>query len=174
MLSRILPFCFLLSFQFLTIPFSTAQSFAGKWKGTSEGEVGMMTFDKKGYVTFLIDDKPVGGKKFSSEGVDLTMHYAYNEEVEPHTLDFVIAYADGSMELTRMLGIYKFVNEKTLIINMDFKGRARPQAFDDDDKNQVVLTRIKWKAKAEEEAKEEDSTHYSLLTTHYITIPFSL
>jgi 23S rRNA maturation-related 3'-5' exoribonuclease YhaM len=143
MFPQILAFSLWLSFQLITLPSSTAQSFAGKWKGTSEGEVGMMSFDKKGCIAFIIDGKEVGGKKFSSEGVDLTMHYEYNEKVEPHTLDFVISYADGSMELTRMLGIYKFVNDKTLIINMDFHGRSRPEEFDDDDKNQVTLTKIK-------------------------------
>ena len=142
MLLRILPVCLLLSFQLLCFQSSIAQSFKGKWKGTSNGEMGMMTFDKKGYVTFIIGGKTIGGKKFSSEGTDLTMHYEYNEKANPHTMDFVIGLADGSMELTRMMGIYKFVDDKTLIINMDFDGKVRPNAFNEEDKNQITLTKM--------------------------------
>ena len=102
-----------------------------------------MVFDKKGYVTFLKDGNLVGGKSFSSEGVKLTMLYEYSEKADPHTLDFTIAYADGSMELNHMPGIYKFVNENTLIVNMDYKGIARPKKFDENDKNQIILTKVK-------------------------------
>jgi uncharacterized protein (TIGR03067 family) len=143
MFSRILLFCLLLSFQLLALPSSVAQSFKGKWQGTSNGEVGVMTFDKKGYITFIVDGKVIGGKKFSSEGVHLTMRYEFNDKVEPHTLDFIILIADDDMELSRMPGIYKFENEKTLIVNMDFGGNARPKVFDPEDKNQITLTRIK-------------------------------
>jgi len=142
MLQRILPLCLLLSFQFASLHSSTAQSFKGKWKGTSNGEVGTMTFDKKGYVTFIIGGKTIGGKKFSSEGTDLSMKYEFNEKTNPHTLDFVIGLADGSMELTRMKGIYKFVDDKTLIIDMDFEGKMRPNNFNEEDKNQITLTKM--------------------------------
>jgi uncharacterized protein (TIGR03067 family) len=143
MLTRILPVCLFLSFQLIALHSATAQSLKGKWQGTSEGEVGKMTFDKKGYVSFIIDGKPMGGKKFSSEGADLTMRYEYNEKADPHTLDLIITLSDGSMELARMKGIYQFVDDKTLVLNMDFEGNARPKAFNKEDKNQVTLTRIK-------------------------------
>jgi len=143
MTSRLLSFCLLLSFQLIAIRVASAQSFKGQWQGTSEGEVGMMTFDKKGYVSFIIDGQPMGGKKFTSEGVDLTMRYEYNEQKEPHTIDFIISMAEDGMELVRMLGIYKFENAKALIINMDFQGNSRPEAFDEDDINQVKLMKVK-------------------------------
>jgi len=101
----------------------------------------MMTFDKKGYVAFIIDGEKVGGKDYTAEGVKLSMRYEYNEAVEPHTLDFIIFMENE--ELIRMLGIYKFIDKNTFILNMDFEGKDRPLAFDEDDKKQVTLMRVK-------------------------------
>ena len=120
-----------------------AQSLVGKWKGDSNGEVGTMSFDKDGYVTFIMDGEILGGKKFKSEGVELSMRYEFNTKVEPNTLDFVLFSGDETVEFSRMLGIYKFINPKTLIVNMDFEGKARPTAFDHDDVNQIELKKIK-------------------------------
>ncbi len=141
--TRVLAFVLFLGLQLFPISPSTAQSFNGHWQGLSEGEVGKMTFDKKGYVTFIINDQPMGGKKFTSEGIDMTMRYEYDDHVTPHTIDFVLSMAGDGTELTRMLGIYQFVNAKTLIINMDFEGKARPTVFDPEDKNQIQLSKIK-------------------------------
>jgi len=118
-----------------------AQSFKGTWTGESNGEVGTMSFDKKGYVAFIIDGEKVGGKEYIAEGVKLSMRYEYNEAIEPHTMDFIILM--GEEELVRMLGIYKFIDKDTFILNMDFEGKDRPLAFDEDDKNQVTLKKMK-------------------------------
>ena len=53
---------------------------------------------------------------------------------------------DETIEFSRMLGIYKFINAKTLLINMDFEGKSRPLEFDNDDANQIELKRIKGKS----------------------------
>jgi uncharacterized protein (TIGR03067 family) len=118
-----------------------AQSFKGTWQGESNGEIGKITFDKKGYVAFIIDGEEVGGKEYVVEGVKLTMTYEYDESAQPHTLDFIISMENE--EITRMLGIYKFMDKNTLMINMDFDGIARPLEFGEDDKNQVTLKRSK-------------------------------
>ena len=123
-----------------------AQSLVGKWHGDSQGEVGTMTFDKDGYVTFIMDGEKLGGKKFISEGVELSMRYELNNKVEPNTLDLILMSGDETIEFSRMLGIYKFINAKTLLINMDFEGKSRPLEFDDDDANQIELKRIKGKS----------------------------
>ena len=127
--------------QFLLITSIDAQSFKGTWKGESNGEIGTMSFDKKGYVAFIIDGEAVGGKEYVIEGVKMSMTYAYDESVEPHTLDFIISMKNE--EITRMLGIYKFIDKNTLMINMDFDGIERPLEFGEDDKNQVTLKRVK-------------------------------
>jgi uncharacterized protein (TIGR03067 family) len=121
----------------------TAQSFNGKWEGVSEGEVGQMIFDKKGYITFINKGETVGGKKFTQDGIDMSMRYEIDDKKDPHTIDFIISMADEGSELARMPGIYKFVNAKTLIINMNFGGEIRPVIFDETDKNQITLTKIK-------------------------------
>ena len=49
----------------ITITFSTqsvsAQSLVGKWKGEDNGEVGVINFDKEGYVSFTVGGELVGG-----------------------------------------------------------------------------------------------------------------
>jgi len=141
MKSSILTFLVCISFQVFLLPTIIAQSFKGQWTGESDGEVGTMTFDKKGYISFIIDGEKIGGKEYVAEGVKLSMRYEFNEAVMPRTLDFII-YMEGE-ELIRMLGIYEFLDNNTLLVNMDFDGSDRPQEFSDDDKNQVKLRRIK-------------------------------
>lgn len=140
MKSRFLPLLFI-CLQLLILSSINAQSFKGQWHGESNGEVGTMSFDKKGYVAFIINGETVGGKEYIAEGVKLSMRYEYDEAPQPHTLDFIILM--GEEELVRMLGIYQFRDKNTLIVNMDFEGKERPLAFDEDDKNQVTLTRVK-------------------------------
>ena len=140
MKSSFLAILLLIGFQIISTS-STAQSFKGQWKGESNGEIGTMSFDKKGYVAFIIDGEEVGGKEYVIEGVKMSMTYAYDESIEPHTLDFIISMENE--EITRMLGIYKFIDKNTLVINMDFDGIARPLEFGEDDKNQVTLKREK-------------------------------
>jgi hypothetical protein len=106
MKSPLLTLLLFLVSQFLLLPSSTAQSFKGQWKGESNGEVGTMTFDKKGYVAFIVDGEIVGGKDYTAEGVKLSMRYEFDETAELHTLDFIILMENE--ELIRMLSIYKF------------------------------------------------------------------
>lgn len=120
-----------------------AQSLKGKWKGESNGEVGMMSFDKEGYVTFSSGGETVGGKNFTSEGITMSMRYEADDTKDPATLDFVMQVEGLEFEAARMQGIYKFVNPKTLIVNMDFSGTHRPAKFDPEDPNQITLHKVK-------------------------------
>lgn len=115
----------------------------GKWKGESEGEIGFIQFSRDGYVSFVAEDKKVGGKKYTMEGMVFDMTYETNESVTPHTMDFVIRLHEDQTEISRLQGIYKFVNDKTLIVNMNFDGDDRPEVFNPDDPNQIVLHRVK-------------------------------
>ncbi len=115
----------------------------GKWKGEDGGEVGFITFDKKGYVTFFIRDQEIGGKKYLSEGVLYDMLYETDESAEPYKIDFVIKLiADGS-EISRMPGIYKLIDQNTLVINMKFDGSVRPTQFEDESHDQIMLRKLK-------------------------------
>lgn len=85
----------------------------------------------------------MGGKKFNSGGVDLSMRYVFNNQVDPHTIDFIMTMIDGGTEVGRMVGIYKFINAKTMLLSMDFSGAARPTKFDEDSETQIELKKIK-------------------------------
>ena len=124
----------------------SAQSLVGSWKGEDNGEVGVINFDDEGYVSFTVNGEEIGGKQYKSEGLVFDMYYEINDAVSPHTMDFVIKMADD-IEVGRMMGIYAFTNDQTLIINMNFDGGDRPAALDESSENQITLTKIKSKKK---------------------------
>lgn len=133
--------CFLVSTTLIS-----AQSLVGSWKGEDNGEVGVINFDDKGYVSFTVNDEVIGGKQYKSEGLVFDMYYEINDAVTPHTMDFVIKMADD-IEVGRMMGIYAFADDQTLIINMNFEGGDRPVALDESSENQITLSKIKSKKK---------------------------
>jgi hypothetical protein len=97
--------------------------------------------DQEGYVTFTS-----GGnwrKNFTSVGITMSMRYEADDTKDPATLDFVMQVEGLEFEAARMQGIYKFVNPKTLIVNMDFSGTNRPAKFDPEDPNQITLHKVK-------------------------------
>ena len=119
------------------------QSLLGSWKGEDGGEVGVITFDKNGYVSFTINGESIGGKGYKAEGFVFDMVYETDEASVPHHMDFVIKMDDGAVEVSRMQGIYSFEDEKTLIINMKFDGSERPDAFDPTSDDEIRLTKMK-------------------------------
>jgi hypothetical protein len=118
-------------------------SLIGKWKGEDGGEVGIITFDKQGYVSFTVNDEVVGGKEYKAEGLVFDMYYETDDSVTPNNMDFVIKIHDGQIEVARMQGIYKFVDDKTLVIHMKFDGTERPTALDDTSQDQITLKKMK-------------------------------
>jgi len=123
-----------------TMPKSTL---IGKWKGEDGGEVGVITFDKQGFVSFTVKGEVIGGKEYKAEGLVFDMYYETDESVTPHTMDFVIKIHDGQVEVARMLGIYQLVDDKTLVIHMKFDGTERPAALDDESQDQITLKKMK-------------------------------
>lgn len=132
---------------FISITFSTqtisAQSLVGKWKGEDNGEVGIINFDKDGYVSFTVGGELVGGKNYQAEGLTFDMFYETNDSVMPHEVDFIIKMDEGQIEVARMQGIYNLVDKKTLVINMKFDGTERPAALDDTSEDQITLKKMK-------------------------------
>ncbi len=133
----------LLSFLLLTSFTDSKTSLIGKWKGVDDGEVGFVTFDKDGYVTMEMEGGKMGGKKFDAGGVMASMTYEIDDTTDPMTIDFIIRLLDEGLEVGRLPGIYKFVNNKTLIINLNFDGPERPTRFDPEDPNQITMSRVK-------------------------------
>ncbi len=120
----------------------TSPSIVGQWKGEDDGEVGIISFDKEGYVSFTVNGEQVGGKGYKAEGLVFDMYYESDESVHPHKMDFVIKMQESQMEVARMLGIYTFTDDNTLVINMKFDGSDRPETLDDASSDQITLTRM--------------------------------
>jgi len=146
---------------FLTIALSLTSftlpspSLVGQWKGEDDGEVGIISFDKEGYVSFTVYGEQVGGKEYKAEGLLFDMYYEADESVLPHKMDFVIKMHDGQTEVARMLGIYTFADDNTLIINMKFDGSDRPETLDDASEDQITLTRMSEKKGKKKKGKSE-------------------
>src|SRR6187549_2229336 len=129
---------------FLLTSFTTkTPTLVGKWKGEDAGEVGIITFDKAGYVSFTVDGEVVGGKNYSVDGIVMDMVYETDDSVTPHTIDFIFKLNEGQIEVSIMLGIYELVDEKTLILNMKFDGKERPVILDENSVEQITLRKIK-------------------------------
>ena len=147
-MKRFFLFTALLALAFCITSFAPpSPSLIGQWKGEDKGEVGIITFEKEGYVSFTLNDEKVGGKDYKSEGIVFDMFYETDETVTPNTIDFVIKLNDDEMEVARMLGIYHFVDDNTLIINMKFDGSPRPTMMDEESIDQITLTRMAEKKK---------------------------
>ncbi|MDZ4747897.1 MAG: hypothetical protein SH808_05375 [Saprospiraceae bacterium] len=127
----------------ITPPDISAQSLVGKWKGEDNGEVGVINFDKEGYVSFTVGGELVGGKNYQAEGITFDMYYETNDSVTPQTVDFIIRMDEGQIEVARMQGIYAMVDKKTLVINMKFDGTERPAVMDDTSEDQITLKKMK-------------------------------
>jgi hypothetical protein len=136
---------FLLSSFLLGLTAATTKSsqLVGKWRGEDGGEVGFITFNQKGYVTFSIRDQEIGGKEYLSDGVVYDMKYETDETREPYTIDFVIMTHEDRIEIARMPGIFKLVDKETLVINMKFDGTERPEFFDETSDDQITLRKTK-------------------------------
>lgn len=117
--------------------------FTGTWRGFSDGQMGMITFDKEGYVTFTIGKEKLGGKKLKVENYVTSMIYEFNEAADPKTLDFIIIDHKTKEEITRMSGIYKFINPNSMVLNLAVNGGLRPTDFDESSPDQIVLSKIK-------------------------------
>ncbi|MEO6132847.1 MAG: hypothetical protein ABIQ02_13440 [Saprospiraceae bacterium] len=136
-----------LTFLFTLLYFSTitAQDYSivGTWQATMDNETGKFIFDKKGYATIDQGGEKIGGKKYKAKGLALKVVYELNPTADPKTLDFIIKKIEDDLEITRMVAIYKFVNEKILILNLNFSSTERPERFDPDSPNQIVLHKMK-------------------------------
>lgn len=132
-------------FFLMSMTFIHAQDYSlvGTWQGTRDGETGKFIFDKKGYATIDQGGEKIGGKKYMANGLKLKVIYDVNPTTDPKTIDFIIKKSDDDTEITRMVGIYKFVNEKTLILNLNTKDKIRPRKFDPHSEDQIVLSKIK-------------------------------
>ncbi|MBK9983168.1 MAG: hypothetical protein IPP15_12265 [Saprospiraceae bacterium] len=80
-------------------------------------------FDKKDMRSWIRAAKKIGGKKYIAQGMTLKVIYDVNPTTDPKTIDFIIKKVDDDTEITRMVGIYKFVNEK----NSYFKSQHHRQ-----------------------------------------------
>ncbi|MGB3081302.1 MAG: hypothetical protein WBB31_19625 [Saprospiraceae bacterium] len=127
----------------LTSIYPQDYSLVGTWQGTKDGETGKFIFDKKGYAIMDQGGEKIGGKKYIAQGMTLKVIYDVNPTTDPKTIDFIIKKVDDDTEITRMVGIYKFVNEKTLILNLNTTDKIRPRKFDPHGEDQIVLSKIR-------------------------------
>jgi hypothetical protein len=110
----------------------------GKWIEEDKGEIGFITFDKEGYVSFEIDGQVIGGKEFVLDGKKGKMTYEVNVEKEPIEIDFTVTKIESN-ESKKMLCIAKFEDENNMILTTIFSSE-RPTEFNK--KNSIKLKRI--------------------------------
>ena len=130
----------IISFSFLTIPDSR---FTGKWKGVSQSEVGYINFDKEGYVSFTVNGETMGGKEFVVEGQVLRMSYEINDTLKPKGIDIIVSSATTNKETKRVKGIFEFLSDTKVRMNINFDGAERPKSFGVKDDNTLIFDKVK-------------------------------
>ena len=125
---------------FLTFSLSlTAQNekLIGKWTGDSKGEVGSIVFDNEGYITFIIEGNPMGGKAFDMDGVTANMTYAVDYSVKPYPVEIDVNVPEVGTVGT-MYGFIEFLSDDSIKMAVGQLGEKitaiTPQ-------NSIVLTR---------------------------------
>lgn len=121
---------------------ATAQkeNLIGTWSGESKGEVGTIIFDAEGYITFIIDGKPMGGKDFDMNGATASMVYSIDDSVEPHPIliEVKLNEVDQGGE---MHGYISFIDDDTIKMGMGRMGGGKITGITEE--NSIVLSREK-------------------------------
>lgn len=105
----------------------------GLWEGYDQDEVGYLSLDSLDFAFFIIDGDTLGGKSFEMDGYLGYMKYIIDYNAPINSIDFIIYMKEGNQEIGRLPGIFKFDNDKKLILCLNFEGSSRPQEFNEDD-----------------------------------------
>ncbi len=119
-------------------------SLTGKWVAKEKGEISEITFDKSGYISFLINDKVFGGKNYSVQNMTVDMTYEVYTRAKPHNIDLILIAQGSLQEVRRIRGIYDMENPNTLRVKFNFQGAERPNNFNtEEDDGTMVFERAK-------------------------------
>lgn len=127
---------------FLAAGTLSAQSITGVWKGKSEGETGVFTFDKDGYMTMEKGNSILGGKRFKMDGKEFAMKYLIEEQSgKVRNLDFVMYDLATNKEVMRMLCLVEWITDNQIRLCMSMEEASiRPKDFLKKE-DVIVLTR---------------------------------
>ncbi len=111
--------------------------YVGKWLAEDDNELGGMTFDSEGYVSFKHKGREFGGKDFDLNGQRGSSRYILENSTVPIKLDIVINnFSSG--EVGRLLGIIEIKDDNSMILALNFDG-TRPAEVTEE--NSVLLIR---------------------------------
>jgi uncharacterized protein (TIGR03067 family) len=114
----------------------------GKWTGQDHtGKTGVFIFDADGYATTISGRDTIGGRGHKLDDVLMIMRYETGCKDKPCTIDLILYGPDGTTELSRLKGIYKFESGK-LILSVSFEtAKDRPANFDSEE-DTIVLEKV--------------------------------
>ena len=123
----------------LTSLTNISTSYVGKWKGEDKGDIGFLTLDDEGYAYFDSGGQIIGGKSYNHQGVNASMRYEINENVTPYSIDFIITDLTQNVELGRLQGVVKLIEDNKLRMAIGFGGVPRPTDFT---KDAIIFNRV--------------------------------
>ena len=124
---------------FCSFSLKDSPSYVGKWKGEDKGEIGYITFTKDGYALFEFNGQTMGGKSFTTDGVEASMQYEVEKKENYYNVDFIIKKIEDKETLGTLQGIFKMNSESQMVLALGFDGSARPTNFE---ANQITLNKI--------------------------------
>ncbi|MDX1653545.1 MAG: hypothetical protein R3277_13695 [Brumimicrobium sp.] len=105
----------------------------GLWKGSNQGQVGYISLDSLGYAFFVIEGDTVGGKSFMLEGHEVSMKYKIKYNESHHHIDFIIYLKNQNIEISKLPGIFKFNDDQSILLCINFDSEDRPSDFNEED-----------------------------------------
>ena len=119
---------------------SVSEDFIGKWIGDDKGQIGVMIFDKDGYVSIEIQGEVLGGKEFERNGKKGSMTYEIRPNKDVFEVDFILTILDTN-DQNKLLGIAKFKDKNHMIFAISVKGE-RPKDFNEN--NSINLKKVNY------------------------------
>ena len=124
---------------FCSFSIKDSPSYVGKWKGRDKGDIGYLTLTKDGYALFEFDGQIMGGKSFTRDGTEASMHYEVEKKENYYHIDFIVKKVEDKETLGTLEGIFKMNSESQMVLALGFDGSARPTNFETD---QITLNKI--------------------------------
>ncbi|KAB2913798.1 MAG: hypothetical protein F9K23_16275 [Bacteroidetes bacterium] len=115
---------FLTVVTFVCIQTSAQHNIVGKWVSSQDGDTGIFSFQKNGFLAITVEGETMGGELFDFEGMDACVTYTLKPTKKPNIFELDIyirsASSDSSIFLTAP-GLIEFIDKSSIKMAINFE-----------------------------------------------------
>lgn len=96
----------------------------GKWISSQDGDTGIFSFEKNGFLTITVEGETMGGELFDFEGLDACVTYTLTPTKKPNIFELDINIRSASNDSTIFLtapGLIEFIDKSSLKMAINFE-----------------------------------------------------